>query len=277
MCFPRFGLLLCLLLLNDSVGAQQGPSTPSSQPQPIQKDAAALAILGQMAAATGWNNANLPADLVASGTMTVYASSDSQVFSVTYKLKGTTQSISELTAESGTSKTISNGKNAATVLPDGTVSPLPSYLARTMRQMVFPFMTQISSYGGSDISIASAGTRQISGSLCNGVSVAHQLSRTDPLAYIEDLASPMTIWISATTGLPAQVDYVLTGIDNFKAIWHLSRTFSDYRQVNGIAIPFHQEEATEGQRTIVLDITSVQLNSGLTDGDFYVPAAQGGR
>ena len=273
----RLVLLLGFMLFDISVRAQQTPSAPSIQGQPVQKDAVALAILGQMAAATGWNSTNLPRDLVASGTTTVSAGGDSQVFSVTYKLRGASQSISELAGESGSSRTISDGKNSATVLPDGKVSRLPSYFARSMRQMAFPFMTQISHSGASDISVASVGTREISGSLCRGVTVAHRLDRDDPLARVEDLASPMTIWVSSTTGLPMQIDYALTGANNFKAVLHLSRTFSDYRMVNGLAVPFHQEEISQGQRNIALDLSSVQFNSGLVDSDFNVPTAQGGR
>ena len=272
----RFGLLSCFLLLNNSAWPQQTASALTSQSQPVQKDGAAIAILGHMVGATGWNSASLPSDVVASGTMVLSTRDDSQVFSVTYKLKGVYQTISELATGRGTSKTIFNGKNAATVLPDGTVSALPSYLARSMRQMIFPFMTQITNSGASDISVGFAGTLQINGTLCNGVALAHHLDRTDPLAFVEDLASPMTVWVSSATGLPVRIDYVLTATDNYKVLFHLSRTFSDYRLIDGVAVPFHQEETTEGQRSIVLDLKTIQFNSGLTDVDFYVPT-QGGR
>jgi hypothetical protein len=272
MRVARFWLLFFPLLFSCSVGAQQPTAS-----QPIQKDAAALAILDQMVKATGWNPTSLPLDLVATGTMTIYIGTDSNSYPVTYKLKGGSQISTELAEDAGTSRTVSNGKIAGAILPDGTVVPLPSYLAHSMRQMVFPFMTQITNSAAPDISVGLAGTLQINGTLCNGVALAHHLARTDPLAFVEDLASPMTIWISSTTGLPVQIDYALTGINNFKAVLHLSKTFSDYRIVNGVAVPFHQEEILQGQKNIVLDLIGVQFNTALTDADFYVPVTRGGR
>jgi hypothetical protein len=66
-----------------------------------------------MAAATGWNNANLPSDIAASGAMTLYAGSDSHVFPVTYKLMDVSQMLTEISEAVGTRKAITNGKVAA--------------------------------------------------------------------------------------------------------------------------------------------------------------------
>jgi hypothetical protein len=253
------------------------PSSASASAEPIQKDAAGVAILDKMLATAGWGTVGNPADLVASGTITYFAGSDSQTRSVRYKLLGTSEASTEITVDAGTTQTISNGKTAATILPDGTASRLPSYLAHSMRQEIFPFLAPVIGPNDSDVSVSVVGTRQINADLCTGVALARRLERTDPRASLEDIVSPITIWISSSTYLPVEIDSVLTSIDNYRALLHLSRTFSDYRAIQGLAIPFHQEEAIEGQRASVLDLTEVQLNTGLTDADFPVPATEGGR
>ena len=86
----------------------------------------------------------------------------------------------------------------------------------------------------------------------------------------------MTIWI-AKTGLPAEIDYALLAMDNFRAVMHRARTFSDYRPINGVAVPFHQEEFVDGQNISKLDLTDVQFNTGVSDAEFNVPASQGGQ
>jgi len=49
---------------------------------------------------------------------------------------------------------------------------------------------------------------------------------------------------------------------------NFSRTFSDYRLVNGIAVPFQQSESFEGQLMYQIQFTAVQFNVTLTDTDF---------
>lgn len=44
--------------------------------------------------------------------------------------------------------------------------------------------------------------------------------------------------------------------------------FSDYRSVNGVALPFSISEKTDGQHTYTIQISQISFNSGLQDADF---------
>jgi len=55
------------------------------------------------------------------------------------------------------------------------------------------------------------------------------------------------------------------------------RVYSDYRTVNGLAVPFRQDEYAGAVLASTTELTAVQFNTGLVDGDFAIPAATGGR
>src|SRR6266849_215548 len=115
MRFARFTPLCTFLLITAACWSQQTASTsqlPDVQSPQVQKDAAALTILAQMAGATGWNSASLPRDVTAQATVTRYSvdTLDLQnAFGATYKLRGLNQARIEYSENGLTSTAIVNG------------------------------------------------------------------------------------------------------------------------------------------------------------------------
>jgi hypothetical protein len=52
--------------------------------------------------------------------------------------------------------------------------------------------------------------------------------------------------------------------------------FSNYQNVNGIAVPFKRSLYVDGKLATDLTLTSIAFNTGLVDSDF-VPACGGGQ
>src|SRR5712691_3039727 len=100
MSIARFAALVFLVsvvTLHSFSFGQCGAPAPTRDPQ-------GLAVLNQMAAATGWTATNLPADAVATGTVTTPGKDNA--LNVTLKIKGRSQLRTDI--QETTSTTIIN-------------------------------------------------------------------------------------------------------------------------------------------------------------------------
>lgn len=70
------------------------------------------------------------------------------------------------------------------------------------------------------------------------------------------------------------IEYTRVADNNPTALRTRVRSFSDYRVVGGLAVPFRQQDSDGGQLLYTLQLTQVQFNVGLSDSEFTLPAAQ---
>jgi len=258
----RFAVLALVFLLLFSIHvAAQGQAS---------KDPAALTVLTQMAAATGWNSQTLPRDAVATGTVTRHEGDAQTTASFTLKVKGCREYRVDVQDTAGTRSTIVNGDSAATFTANG-VRPIPPHSAISMQPLALPFFCGLAAFADPNISLRYAGTESAAGELAHRVEISRQLTSGDPLAAPRQRASRLTVWISTTSGLPLQVACTRIAEDNLTAGVTTIRLFSDFRMVNGIAVPSHQEERAGGQLLYSLQLGSVSFNAGLTDAEFALP------
>ena len=239
----------------------------------VTKDPQALAVLTQMAAATGWNPGSIPRDAVATGTVTRYRGDVQEALSVTVKARGARQHRTDLQAPVGQTSTIVNGDSAAAVKPDGNYF-IPTHSAISMQPWCFPFFSDLTAAADPAVSLRYIGTETVAGQLAHRVEIKREPSASDPLRLVRRRAGQLTVWISASTFFPIRIEYVRIANDNPTAARPGIRIFSDYRAVNGLALPFHQEEFAGGQRLYALQLNSVNFNVGLSDADFALPSGQ---
>jgi hypothetical protein len=229
----------------------------------------------QMATAM-WGTASVPADAVLTGTMTRHFDSQDYPSGFVIKLKGQDKYKFQ---ESGTSVTvIANGNAGASVARDGSKMRLPPSTAATMRGPILPVLSQIQSWSNGSYSIAVIGQKTIGSALCIGVQVS-QIFFMNVVPPGTMVLSPMTVWVSTVSNRIVQVDYARSSVDNGSAATNISVLLSDLRSVNGVLVPYHQDETIGGQRTISLqfaDSGGVLFNQGLSDAEFSVPALLGG-
>jgi outer membrane lipoprotein-sorting protein len=263
-------ILVCVVPAN----GQRISSSPPQSLQPAQKDATALAIIGRMSAATGWTAANIPADVTAQATVTRYSaevSDGTNVIDANFKLKGVLEARLEYTENGQTSTTIVHDKAGVIFAPDGSKQVLAAQSAVGLRTNILPFLTDLMQTSDPAVAIQYVGEKTVGGSQCYGVVIARQPDPSDRLAATLTLSNPITLWISSTTLLPMQIDYVRLAADNQYVVVHFSKSYSDYRTVNGVAVAFLQVESVEGQSMYRTQFTNVQFNSGLLDADFALP------
>src|SRR2546426_635117 len=253
MPLARFALLLPLILLSVAIpGAGQGQLT---------KDPMAVTVLAQMAAATDWNALNVPRDAVAGGSITRYQGSTTAPVGFTLKVKACREYRSDVQEITGTRSTIVNGDSAAVLFSNDTRF-VPPHSAISMKPVALPFFCDLATFSDANVSLHYVGTETVAGQLGHRVDMSREPSRSDPLAAPRRRASRMTVWISTTTALPVQIASIRVANDSPTATATTIRVFSDYRLVNGIAVPFHQEEYSGGQLLYTLQLNSLSFNVG---------------
>jgi len=258
--------LLLVLSSSPRLNSQQPVATPQRDPQ-------AVAVLTQMLTATGWGTSSHPTDATAIGTVTRATGDTPQSSAVTMKIKGARIYRIDVQDSSGPITTIINGDAGAVTRTAGT-SFMPAHSAISQRAWAFPFFSDLSALSDTAVGFQYAGAETISGNLVHRVEITRSYSSSDPMSSLRSRVAHLTVWISAATWLPLQVQFNRVSDDNPTAIRSLIRTFSDYRIVNGLAIPFHQEQFAAGQLQQTLQLTSVSSNTGVSDSDFALPVVQ---
>lgn len=261
-CFPLGSLLLCLVII--LAAAAQSPGV---------KDTTAFGVLSQMAAATGWSQLTVPRDAVATGTVTRYRGEVQDTVGITLKVKGYRQYRTEVQEAASVTTTIVSGDRAAVLKPEG-IQSIPSHAALSMRPLVFPFLSDLAAATNPNVILTYLGVENIRGESAYRIEITRQPTSDDPIGEAERRAGPLTVWVSATSGLPVQIEYPRIANDNPTAVHRRTRYLSDYRRVGGLAIPFRQEELVNGKPLFTLQLTQVQFNVGLSDSDFAIPAGQ---
>jgi hypothetical protein len=241
---------------------------PVPQPLPSEKSAEVVSRVQALFAATGWSRATSPADLVLSGTLTRHFPDGDVSSPFQMKLRGESQ----FDFVEGGTHVVVNGAAGSVQDGSGKKRRMPAQSALSGGTWVLAASSLLLDWNLPTVDVQVTGRKSIAGEDCVGLAFTRkpQPAAGDAFAGLRRRDMPLTIWVSATSGLPLQADYSRIAADNHTAKLHESAQFSDYRNVNGVLLPFRQEILIEGQRTYTYDFTSVQVNQGLTDADFAV-------
>jgi outer membrane lipoprotein-sorting protein len=235
----------------------------------VNKDPAAVAALSQMITSTGWNPANLPADTVVSGTVTLGSGASS---AATLKMKGLSQYRADVQNDSSTTSIIVNNGQAAKILADGTTQSLGLQDSISNWAVAVPVFSNLPlAASAQNISALSLGTESVNGVSCNKVKITADIRGDDPINKILASAASITVWLDAATGLPIQMQYTRIASDNPSSTAARIRQFSNYQLVSGVQVAFTQQEFAENRLLYTVQLSAVTFNVGLPDSDFAIP------
>src|SRR2546426_8660708 len=264
MRFPRLVSFSLALLLNSTPLLSQQPS-PTAQRDPQATTVINLALN----AAGGIAALSQIQDYTGSGTI-VYSWADSQVQgSVTVKGRGLAQFRLDATLPAGVrSFIVSNGTGSLREL-DGTTTPIPYYQAVNFgSSVVFPLVHLLAALLNTSTNITYQGLVTRAG---------HQVHDI----RVQGLSAPAATTAGVQANIPAQ-DFFIDS-STFQVISTLGKAypkdgslsaapaevqFSDYRQVNGILLPFAVTTLIAGQSASAIQLNQVTFNNNLTDSDF---------
>lgn len=234
----------------------------------VTKDPNALIVLSQLAAATGWDPASLPVDAIAEVVVTHNAKQES--VSLTLRAMGDRKIRTDV-QEAGIT-TVINADQAQVTWANRKIVFSPQS-AISMRSLILPMFSEIPTAASDPgIAVSLRGTEVANGRSAYKVELVRGFRSDSPFAATLAIVAPLTLWIDVTTGLLLQAQHVQVAADNPNASITRVRRFSNYKVVNGLAVPFSQQDVINGQVTSTLQLTNVSFNVGLADAVFAISA-----
>lgn len=263
MRVARFILSLVLIFASSSrLNSQQSTAAPQRDPQ-------ALAVLSKMFIVSGWSSTNLPANAVASGTATRYHGDTQDAVGITLKFRGYSEARMEVADPVSPTISVFHGEQASVSKTTGTQA-IPAHSALSTPPVAMLFFCSFLNTSDPNRLFRFVGTETVGGQLTNRLEFDYIPSSDNPYSQVLRRAGHVTLWISTSSLLPIQVQYPRISNDNPTAVFLATRVYSDYRAINGIAVPFRQDEYLGNQLTHSLQLSTVNFNTGLSDADFAI-------
>jgi hypothetical protein len=262
----RFGaLVLTLLLLASTVSLTQ----TITQSSPLATTVASQSL--QAAAGT-----TSLTDATLQGRVNYTAGSDEDSGNFTLEVKGNQESKLALNLSSGQRGEIRQGQVGAWVDTAGVQHPMALHNCWMDASSLFP---AFSVWGAlNDPQVKAVYVEQ---TLKDGVTVDHlQLTRAiggqtpDMTAESQNL-SLVDLYLDAATHLPVALDYNTHPDNDLTLNIPVEVQFSGYQKLGGILVATHVQKLLQGTLTLDLYISSVTINSGLSDTEFSIQTVQG--
>jgi hypothetical protein len=237
----------------------------------VQRDLQALSILTQVVAASGGSVAlSAVQDFTSSGTITYYWAGAEVNCAVTLRGKGGQEFRLDSNLPQGTKSWVVSDGQGSLQEPTGQKSSIPFSNSWNLANLSTPGLALLAALNDPSVSIILAGEPVIGGKQLYDVRIQKNFgSRDDPSGnlskwsqrdYLIDPASLMVVAAQDTQ----------SSNDSPRHTFRHQLAFSDYRVVNGASFPFSIIETIEGQQTWTIQLSSVTLNSGLTDSTFQL-------
>jgi hypothetical protein len=259
LAFPASFLLLAPLFL----AAQQAP----------QRDPSGVALLLEAAAplsgGTPINDATLAA------TARRIAGSDNESGNATLKVTASGQSRLDFSFPSGRRSEVRGGSDDSPLGswtgPDGVSHQVPLHNLLSDPAWFFPALLVVRAATKSDRAISYVGHETQDGVAVDHVTVYEQASEPWPeFATLLQRLTQLEIFLDAATHLPVAVTFDTHPDDDALTNIPIRVRYSDYRSVNGIAVPFHVQRFINNGLVLDLQVQTVNFNTGLSASDFRV-------
>jgi hypothetical protein len=282
----RFGLLLCLMLLDISVWGQQAP-TPAIQPQltipqqaqqvttppPAPKDPQAVSVLNQVLSVGGGAAAiKAVTDYTGTGNIT-YNWNPVEQGSVTVMGLGFDQFRVDANLSRGVHSSVISAGQTTTKTQEGVISqypppyPVPSSDAFPYQppmfpgSLVLPHAQLVAVLNSPRFSVSYKGLVQVDGHPAHDIQVLRVLpGPTDVMSEYHT----RDFFVDAST-----LQVVMTQEMVPKNVVRVIR-YSDYRTVSGVLAPFSISEEMGGQQTWAIQLSRITFNAGLQGASFAV-------
>lgn len=233
------------------------------------KDPRAVATLTQVLNAAGGAAAiRAVQDFTATGSITYYWAGDEVRGTATLRGKGISAFRLDAALPSGARSWFVLNGDGKLRDTDGNVTDIPLHNALGLAALSVPLQRVAANANDASFSIYDKGVVQMGGQQFRQIRFEQPVpAKTDPDGSIGRLGT-FDLFIDPLSnlivGLHDQTHPVVSmNIDIPRALY-----FSDYRSVNGVLMPFSISEWIGGQRVWSLQLTSITVNTGLTEADF---------
>ena len=248
-------LILALLVSAISFSQQVGVQ--------VAKDPTAIAVAQKALLAMGGASLAAYQDSYAAGSVTIYGDTGSQSFPAVLRSKGLREFRYEIQKSQGTDIYVTDGIGACITWAKGTFQ-LGSVISLFGQRIDhIPAFSLLAEYANSNLSVQYAGTASVNGKMADVISLS--VDATPPNGFTSGKVGERLVFVDQATGLVTKMQGYLFNDTNPNDTNTIELYFLNYQSVGGIAVPFTRLVVTDGQNTSLLTLTSVTLNTGLTD------------
>jgi hypothetical protein len=255
-------LLVAVCLLPANVFPQQLTPTPARSVQAVALLSQAVGTSGGLQTLAGIQ------DFVASGNITYFWADDPVIGSVTVRGRGIDQFKLEGTTPKGQHAWVADGGSGSVRNLDGSVVALSYQNAINLGSLTLPALALAAALRDSTTSVTYLGVADVNGAKLEQIRVQRKAKAPiDPNNMLSKM-STRDYFVDPTTAQVVLVRDSMAAPDNSSELYPHEVAFSDYRNSNGVLVPYAISEQFGGQRTWTIQLTAIAFNQGLSDADF---------
>jgi hypothetical protein len=269
---PSRLVLVLLFAFGSSLARAQQTAQQSSLPtaQVSQRDPQALSVLTQaLSAAGGSALVGSHQNYTGTGSITYYWANQEVQGSVNMRSRGTGQFRLDATLPNGVRTWLVNDQTGLIREPTGYTHEIPFHNAVNFGSLTLPYPALTAALNDPGATILYLGSVTNNGRNTYQIRVQRIPIDAEPSGVLHTL-STKDFFIDATNfQIVSTLDMVHPDL-NYNQDYPHEITFSDYRAVNRVLVPFSTQERVAGQHSWTIQLTGIDLNPELTDEDFQM-------
>lgn len=257
-------ILIIISALPDSLIAQQSAQTATAP----TRDPQAIGVLRQALAAMG---GSLPADSVATGTVTIIEGSRTEEGTIRVATRGPDQSVEDITTP-GDRRVLVYSRLSGAQTSAGATRLLSFEAAATSHSSDSPLPLIAWALTSPDAAMSYVGLESANGQTFHHLRMWNTLTSV-PQLQPSAASTAKDMWIAASTGLPLKLAYEKREGGGSSPRLRMEISYSGYQPFGGVLFPTQIQKKFNGMVWTTIQISTVTLNNGLTDSDFPTPAS----
>ena len=262
----RLAFVLALGLVSSLLGAQTLASGPV-------RDASAQQTMSNAVMEMGAAGMGPGSTLTMSGQLPLHGQTSS-IFPLTIKARGATDSRAELTTLDGVRTTVIHGGRGMIRKPDGSATFLSPNNTAAFQTPYLPALALQSLANSQSTEIQNLGSTTVDGVALDVVATGLYQGITPGRS--EKLADQTRtiFYIQHASGFVARIVrlHYAEGQDGDSQVEDIR--YSDYRTVNGVMVPFHQETWSGDQLLFEVNFSTVSFDAAIGDSDFEIASQE---
>ena len=144
-------------------------------------------------------------------------------------------------------------------------------LAASSQTPDFPLPLIAWALASSDASASYVGLEQVNGEAVHHIRIWNSFASNAALKSLAEF-SVRDVWIDGSKFLPHKIAYLRRTAGGAVPRIPVEVSYTDFQSISGVLYPFLIQKNSNGTPWLTITITSVKLNTGLSDTDFPVSA-----
>jgi hypothetical protein len=240
-------------------------SSPQQSTTTVQRDPQAVSLLQASLNAMG---GTVPADSVATGSVTMVAGSQTSTGTIRILTRGANQSSEQITLPQSTYSVTYSAGLAGESINSATAS-IPIERTVTSQSVCFPLPFLAAALANPDESIQYVALETFGQQSLQHLRIQNTFASQPNLQQFASFAT-FDLWLDANTGLPERISFVRRNGSGATPRIPLDAFFSAYKTTSGVAYPVQINLSLNGTPWTTIAINSVAFNTGLSDSSFSV-------